>query len=184
MVQQASWGRWGEERAVLDEALGRAEVALALATRIVDGRVGPLARTLGLALRSGALDRHLDHIAAAARQPAVRALALDALIHRRARWPSGQRWDRIEKPNGRGRSVTTFDERPIEGADAAQVLIARGVADPSPVVRRVALAGVIKHLSDTTAGRAFATELLGDRSRGVAERAAFILRLRTPQDRP
>ena len=179
LVRQASWGRWRSEREILDSVFGRDDVAAHLAELIVGGRTGPQASTLRYALRTPALDRHLERIAREAAQPSVRAAALDSLINGRAEWPSGSDWQWIDKSMGLRRRITVFAHRPLTVAPAREELIAAGIGDPSAVVRRVALTGVIRHLPGTAEGRALATPLLADRSPSVRERAEFILRPRT-----
>jgi len=176
LVRQASWSRWRDERAVLDEAFGRDDVAAHLAQLIAGEKTGPQASTLRYALRTSALDRHLEQIAHKAAQPSVRAVALHALIDGRAEWPSGTAWQWIDKSMGLRRRMTVFDHRLLTVNPSRTALIARGVKDKSAFVRRVALAGVIKHLPGTAEARSFAAPLTADRSPSVRERAEFILR--------
>ncbi|MCJ2143575.1 hypothetical protein [Methylobacterium sp. E-066] len=176
LVRQASWGRWRGERAVLDRVFSRADVAAQLAELIACQRTGPQASTLREALRTPALDQHLEKIAYEAIQPSVRALALKVLIDRKAEWPSGTVWQWIDKSMGLRRQVAAFDHRIINLALSRTALIAHGVNDRSAVVRREALTGVIRYLPGTTEARAFAAPLLADRSPSVRERAEFILR--------
>ena len=179
LVRQASWSRWRDERAVLEQVFGRDDVAAQLAELIASERTGPQASTLRYALRTSALDRHLERIAHEATQPSVRAVALHALIDGRAEWPSGTAWQWIDKSMGLRRRMTVFDHRPLTVIPAREALIARGVSDRSAAVRRVALAGVIRHLPGTAEARTFAIPLVTDRSPSVRERAEFILRPRT-----
>lgn len=179
LVRQASWSRWRDERAILDQVFGRDDVAAQLAELVAFERTGPQASTLRYALRTSALDRHLERIAQEAAQPSVRAVALHALIDGKAEWPSGTAWQWIDKSMGLRRRVKVFDCRPLTVFPARDALIERGVNDRSAAVRRVALAGVIRHLPGTAKARAFATMLVADRSPSVRERAEFILRPRT-----
>ncbi len=176
LVRQASWRRWREERAIIDQVFGRSDVAAELAGLMSSATTGPQASTLRYALRTPALDRHLETLAFYATQPAVRAVALAALIDGKAEWPSGKAWRWIDKTYGLRRRETTFDHRPLARTVSRQNFIARGVADKSAVVRRVALTGIIRHMLDTTDARAWAASLLSDRSKSVRERAEFIVR--------
>lgn len=179
LVRQASWGRWRDERAILDDVFGRDDVAAQLAELIAHERTGPQASTLRYALRTPALDRHLERIAAQAVQPSVRALALTALIDGKAEWPAGTAWQWVDKSMGLRRRVTVFEHRPLTVAPPHGALITRGVNDRSAVVRKAALTGVIQHLPGTAEARAFAARLVADRSPSVRERAEFILRPKT-----
>lgn len=175
LVRQASWGRWEDERALLDRALARDDVAERLARLIVDDRMGPLASVLRHALRTPALDRHLHRIAFDAVQPSVRAVALDTLINGMARLPAGFAWQWVDKSMGLQQKVKIFDERPLTIAYPRAELIARGVRDRSAAVRRVALTGIIRHLRGTPEAREHAAALIADRSPSVRAKAAFIL---------
>lgn len=176
LVRQASWGRWRDERDLLDRVFGRDDVAAHMAELITSERTGPLASVLRYALRTPALDRHLEQIAREAAQPSVRAAALQALINQKAEWPTGSVWQWIDKPMGLRRRVTVFDHRPLTAAPAREMLLALGVRDRSAAVRKVALTGVIRFLAGTPEARAIAALLVADRSPVVRERAAFILR--------
>jgi hypothetical protein len=175
LVRQVSWKRWSDEREVLEEVFARADVAQHLAGLLMRKATGPLARILRFALRRPAIDAHLDRIAHEAVQPSVRAVALEALINRRSEWPSGYAFQWVDKSMGLRRRVTVFDHRELEVGGSRSTLIARGIRDRSPAVRRIALDGVMRHLSQTTEGRDYAALLAADRSRSVRERAEFIL---------
>jgi hypothetical protein len=178
LARQWTWSRWDEERLPLDEAFNRSDVADCLARVLIRGQTGPMSTTLRYALRTSAIDVHLDGIARDAVQPSVRAGALETLIDRRARWPRGYAWEWIDKSMGLRRRVTVSDHRELDVAPSRSALIARGVRDRSPVVRRVALDGVMRHLLSTHEGQGYAALLSADRSPSVRERAAFILQPR------
>lgn len=177
LVRQASWKRWHSERAVVDKVFARDDVAEHLAGLLCRDVTGPLASVLRHALRTPALDPHLERIAFGSVQPSVRALALDALVNGRAEWPSGFVWQWVDKSMGLRRKVTVFDHRDLSIALPKEDLIARGIKDRSAVVRRVALAAVIRHFPGTPKGREYAAALLADPSPSVRERAEFILRM-------
>ena len=74
------------------------------------------------------------------------------------------------------RRVTTFSHRDLTTFSSRNEVIGRAVRDRSAVVRRVGLAGVIRHMLGSAEGRVLATMLVADRSPSVRERAEFILR--------
>ena len=160
----------------MDQAFGRDDVGTCLTHLIACETTGPQASTLRYALRTSALDRHLEQIAREAAQPSVRAVALHALIDGKAEWPSGTAWQWIDKTMGLRRRVTVFDQRLLTVIPSRAALIVRGIEDRSAFVRRVALDGVMKHLPGTAEARSFAARLAADRSPSVRERAEFILR--------
>lgn len=179
LVRQRTWRRWQQERAIIDEVFGRADVAAELASLIAVAATGPQASTLRYALRTSALDRHLESLASNATQPSVRAVALGALINRKAEWPSGTAWRWIDKSVGLRRRETVFECRPLAETSSIPALIARGINDKSAVVRRVALSGIIRHMLGTPEAHSWAAALASDRSKSVRERAEFILRQET-----
>lgn len=176
LVRQSTWGRWNDERTILDRVLVRHDVAEHLAGLIAGSATGPLASLVRYALRTSALDPHLKRIALEATQPAVRAVALHAIIWGEAEWPSGYAWEWIDKSMGIRRRVIVSDRRPLVVDCSREAMIARGIEDRSAIVRRVALDGVMRYLSGTSTGRGYAAALVGDRSASVRERAEFILR--------
>jgi hypothetical protein len=178
LARQWTWARWGDEHQPLFEAFNRNDVAACLASLLIQGRTGPMSTTLRYALRTSAIDVHLDDIARDAVQPSVRAVALETLIEGRAKWPSGYGWEWIDKSMGLRRQVTIFDHRALDVAASRSLLISRGIRDRSPAVRRVALDGVMRYMLTTREGQNFAALLAEDRSPSVRERAAFILRPR------
>lgn len=176
LVRQKSWGRWRDERDILDRAFSRDDVAALMAELVTGERTGPQASALHYALRTPALDPYLERIARDAIQPSVRAAALNALINGRAEWPAGWEWQWIDKPMGLRRRVAVFDHRPLTVAPAREMLFALGVCDRSAAVRKIALTGVIRYLGSMPEAREIAAQLVADRSPAVRERAAFILR--------
>ena len=176
LVRRLTWVRWAHERQPLDEAFDRADVTKYLASIFIQTRTGPVATMLRHALSRPAIDIYLDEIARRAVQPTVRAVALETLIDRRAKWPIGYAWEWIDKSMGLRRRVIAFDNRGIDIATSRGALITRGVHDRSALVRRVALDAVMRHLPGTSEGQEYAAKLAEDRSSSVRERAAFVLR--------
>lgn len=176
LVRQATWQRWQDERSVLDEVFGRSDVAEELASLMSIAATGPQASTLRYALRTPALDMHLEQLASNAVQPSVRAVALGALIDGKVYWPSGSVWRWIDKPMGLRRRQAIFDHRVVAIAQPVRALIERGLRDKSAVVRRVALNGIMGHMLGTADARALAAPFMSDRSSSVREKATYILR--------
>ena len=175
LVQQASWGRWTDERSVLYDQLVRPNVAAALARSIRENVAGPWASVLRAALQTASLDGELALLATDGMQPAVRAIALKVLIDREAVWPVGWAWRWIDKSLSIRRRERTFARRPVNTELARVSMIERGATDRSAVVRRVALAGIIRHALATDEGRVVAARLKDDPAASVREKARFIL---------
>lgn len=176
LVRQASWRRWGQERAIVDEVFSRADVAKELAKLMASAATGPQVSVLRYALRGSALDQHLEQLAKDAVQPSVRAVALDALINRSAQWPAGTAWRWIDKSMGLRRREPVFERRNLTVTPQRSAHVVRGLHDRSATVRKVALNGIIRHLLGAAEARDWASRLVADRSRSVREKAEFILK--------
>jgi hypothetical protein len=176
VTREASWRRWGDERAVLIGTFDRPDVAACLAEAIIARQTGPTARILQFALRGAGLDPHLERIAREAVQPAVRALAFRTLVDGYARWPEGWEFRWIDKSMGLRRQQTAFRQRPLGSPPARDLIIEAAAVDRSASVRKVALDGLIRHDLEGPQTRRIAARLLSDPARSVRERAEFVMK--------
>ncbi len=174
--RDGTWGRWAQERQILEHSLERVDVAEKLADIFAMRTTGPAATALRHALRSATMDRHLARLARSAIQPAVRALATQVLIEGAARWPNGWQWRWIDKSMGIRRAETAFESRSLTVQSDRVAVIDAGLSDRSAAVRNIAIVGLIRHREMIPNVRQRATPLLNDRSRRVRERAEFLLK--------
>lgn len=172
------WGRWHEERLILDQLFARPDVSEQLADILATRSTGPSASILRQALRSGWMDAYLSQLAADAVQPAVRAVAVQALIEGSASWPNGWRWRWIDKSMGVKRAETVFETRGLTVKPDRTAQIEAGLRDRSAAVRNAAISGLIRYRDEVPECAQLAEPLLADRSRRVRERAEFLLRPR------
>jgi hypothetical protein len=179
LARENSWGRWTGEQSALRAALTRPDVGRDLATILKTRSSGPVATVMRYALRESGLDPYLETLAREAFQPAVRALASQALIDGYAMWPSGTVWRWVDKSMGVRRRETTYSQRPLSLNTARIPMIEASANDPAVMVRRVAVSGIIRHEIDPTVARTIAESLLQDRSASVRERAKFIPGIRS-----
>ncbi len=177
LSRENSWKRWTNERAVLLDTLNRADVASALADAIMKKQTGGLTEVLRRALQNSGLDPYLEQLASEAAQPALRAVALQALIEGHVSWPSGFAWQWIDKSMGARRRVRTFGRRPLTRIVSRRLTILMGAADPSAAVKKVALDALTRYRADIPDAREIAEPLLHDRADSVRERAEFLLAL-------
>ncbi|TPQ50875.1 hypothetical protein C2U72_11215 [Prosthecomicrobium hirschii] len=169
------WGRWGaNERAELEALVARPDVAAALAGILAMTATGAPHRVLRLALRQDGLDGALPRLARTAATPAVRALALKALLEGRAAWHAGTRVEWIDKRYGIARAVPVWAERPIRHDLPLPDLIAAGIADPAASVRKIAADGLILHAAALGPIEPFVARLRADRNAAVRDRAAYL----------
>ena len=170
--------RWSTaERAVLDAALYRSDVLDAL----TDWFMGPSRGRVGFILRQAmhrpGLDTALPRLARHAALPAVRAIALEALVLGRARWHVGYRYEWIDKRYGVRRRVPEYAERPVAREPDVTGLLAAGASDPAPAVRRL-VGRLLLQLGDepTPAHDRIAQQLATDKVLSVRAIGAFYLR--------
>lgn len=175
LLRQHSWGRWGKEREAIDAAFKRADVANRLTADLVEAQTGPASRILRHVLKHDAVDQHLERLSAEAKQPSVRALAVQTIADKRASWPAGMEYKWVDKSMGLRTRVPRFEFRDISLPLAGASVIRAAAADRSAVVRRASLDALIRHRLDSKEAQELASRLIGDDSPSVRERASFIL---------
>lgn len=168
--------RWSEEdRASLIALFARAEVVAAIAGRLMQMRTGPAATLLRQTLRNPGIDALLPELARHAHLTSVRAIALDALVMRRARWVTGFERQWIDKTYGISRRVPVFAERPIVHGLDVEALVAEAARDRATAVRKVACAWLIANMSELPpAVHDLVAALAEDKTPSIRERARFI----------
>lgn len=171
-----SWRRWATERSVLDEALGRTDVATRLVRRIGSATTGPLGAKLRQTLRFPAVDALLPDLAARAVSPYVRATSLDCLLAGKAIWPDGYEWRWVDKIYGLKRLDPRLETRPLGIARDVEALIRQGLADRSAVVRRVAAKALVEARGWMPDTDLLVERMIQDRSASVRMTADYILR--------
>jgi hypothetical protein len=170
------WERWDDEAIVLDEALGRTDVAAELARRLRELKTGPAGITLRMALRFQSLDPYLPDLATRAAHPAVRATALEAIVSGQARWATGFEQVWVDKRYGIMRQVPVVASRPVNLTVEIEPFIRAGLKDPFVAVRKVAADGLYEKRKSTSDALSLAQSLLDDRSVAVRDRASFLVR--------
>lgn len=174
-VRQDTWGRWGQEKEAVETALARPDVAEKIADIICGMQTGPASRIFRLVLRNNGIDAHLVHLAASARQPAVRAMAVQVIADNRASWAVGWDWKWLDKSMGERKRVRKFDFRDLQFQFDQTSVLKAAAADTSAIVRRAALTALICHRLGSAEAKELALQLEADANRSVRERAAFIL---------
>ncbi|MFI0849082.1 hypothetical protein [Mesorhizobium sp. IMUNJ 23232] len=175
LLRQGSWGRWGGEREAIETAFSRPDVAARLADDLVNARTGPASKVLRAALKHDTLDPHLERLAAQAKQPSVRAMAVQTIADMRASWPAGLEWRWIDKSMGKRVPVQKFDWREITILLPRERTVRAAIVDRSALVRKASLDALIRRNLQSAETRELAVRLATDPARSVRERAAFIL---------
>jgi len=176
LTQRWHWQRWGSEAAVLDTALLRPDVLDQIAAIFRSEPAGALSRTMREALRSPHMDPYLPDLLKTAAQPALRAIALQSLVERRATWPAGFRQEWVDGSLGRSRRVPAFEARPIEHSVPLAALLSDGAADRSAAVRKIAADALIAQPEALAGQQDVVGRLLSDPSQAVRERMDFYMR--------
>ena len=176
-TQMQQLKRWGDDEcAILEAALFRPDVLEALANLLVQRHAGPLGRILRQALARPGLETFLPRLAREAAQPMVRAVSLETLIKRRARWQEGHEFRWIDKPYGIGRQVRKYAQRPVEHQLCIETLMREGSRDRAVEVRRAVARGLIDLRHELSpAMKEVGRQFLQDRSPAIREKAEFYL---------
>lgn len=170
------WARGHEEqRIVLTDLVERQDVRDAIAAWIGEGGSGPVTAIFNQVLRLPLFDSYLQDWAAMAKRPQVRALALRTMLDGNARWVTGYRRHMIDKALGEYRRVAEMAERPMAISPDRQALMVQGARDPSPVVRRVVAAALVRDRNSLPDWRQVADLLLTDRNPSIRERAEWVI---------
>lgn len=175
LLRQHSWGRWDKEREAIDAAFGRADVATRLTADLVESQTGPASRTLRFVLKNDAVDQHLERLSTEAKQPSVRALAVQTIADKRASWPAGMEYKWVDKSMGLRTRVPTFQSRDISLPLHGARVIRAAASDRSAIVRRASLDALIRNRLSSKDAQELASRLIADPSPSVRERASFIL---------
>jgi hypothetical protein len=170
------WGRWRDEAQALDLIFARNDVLAALAMQLQKRPTGSQGGCLSNALRYPGIDQHLPQLAAAAIQPAVRAIAYRCLISGKAIWPIGFEWAWIDKVYGLRRRIPTLEIRDIQRGRPAADFVEAGIRDKSPFVRKVVADAMIAVRSQILNEATLVAHLAIDRNSAVRSRADFLLR--------
>jgi hypothetical protein len=175
VLAQSAWGRWHVERKVVDVALSRSDVVDQIANLICKKSTGPVSKVLRLLMKNSAIDVHLPRLATDARQPAVRAMAVQTIADMTAAWPNGWEWKWIDKSMGQRTMVQKFDKREIDIELDRLDVICTAAADNAAIVRRAALDAMIQHYPSSKRAAQLAHQLKNDKNYTVRARAAFFI---------
>ena len=111
-----------------------------------------------------------------AAQPAVRAVALRALLRGRATWSVGYRRQWVDKSHDIFRLEPVLDSRDLTRPAPLLELLDIGARDRSAIVRKIVADAIIEHRRDVPGLRPLIEKLAFDRNPGVRERIAYVIR--------
>lgn len=139
------WSRWngGYDRLVA-AILSHERLTALLLQRLLEDRSAGSGTVFHALCRDPRFDRFLAQIASQAKPPSLRARAVDSISRGKAFWPLGtSRKVWTDKPLGLYRLEPDYGSRPLSFPHDALSILTKATGDPSAVVRRVALDGVI-----------------------------------------
>ncbi len=170
--------RWSElERDLLEATFYRRDVMQAFAELLAQRPPGRMGIVFRQALRNPGLDDMLPGLCREAVVPLVRAIALETLIMRRARWFQGYGHEWVDKRFGFRRRVPRFGQRAIEHQLDVEELLAQAATDRAVVVRKVVASGLINLRHDLSSAMNDVGRLLSeDEYPSVRSRAEFYLK--------
>lgn len=178
LKQRYAWQRWTpRETAPLDAALCRPEVAERLVRWLCDADKGAVGRSVQTLLRGAGHDHQLVRLSREARLPAVRIVALRALIEGEVRWRSHREKQWIDKSMGRYRLAWVYARRSIAADISREAAVELAARDPSAAVRRLAVVALLTSGRQLANFDPIATRLAADRNGALRARAAYALQM-------
>jgi hypothetical protein len=168
------WGRWSDEYNILEKLFDCPATMIELADFLRKGSTGPLGTSLRYALRFPGMDHHLPRLAAEAIQPAVRAVAHEALITGQATWCVGFQWMWVDKVYGIRKRIPKLGSRRIFANELLEELICEGIHDPYAVVRRIAADGLVASYDQLPNANALLALIAEDKSASVRLRGEYL----------
>lgn len=181
LLRAGNWGRWtAEGRGAIDALIARPDIADALVREITVTKRPRSSLVFGHLARNPAVDPQLETIFLSARQPHIRAMALDSLLAGRVRWQTGEKttvWK--EQIYGTYRLEPVFQERALTIEPDVCGLLEAGAGDKAAIVRKQVADGLIRFRKDAAiAGLVdrLASRLEGDPNSAVRDRIAFLRR--------
>lgn len=141
------WSRWkgGYDRLVA-AVLSHDALTEQLLQRLIEDRRGGTGTIFQALSRDPRFDRFLVQLASEAKLPSLRAKAVESISRGMVFWPLGtSRKVWTDKPLGLYRLEPELASRPLSQPIDALPVLTEAVHDPSIVVRRIALDGIIAH---------------------------------------
>lgn len=181
------WSRWngGYDR-LIAAVLSHEPLNVLLLQRLLQDRRGGTGTIFQALCRHPRFDPYLVQIATGAKLPALRAKVVDSISRGKAFWPLGtSRKVWVDKPAGLYRLEPEFASRPLSLPLDALPVLTDAVRDPSIVVRRIALDGIIARRDDIRFRclvESLQTTLHSDPRPSIVSRLAFLLIAPRKQD--
>ncbi len=173
--------RWnGEAKALVEQPMRQPDILAAIVKQICDCSDGSGARGLKLLMREPYLDSHFPTLATEAKQPHIRALAMQALLTGEIAWTEGVKPDLIEDYRGRFIRERNLITRPLSVTVDQVFWLQAAASDKSANLRKLAADALIARREAANPEMdILAMALASDKKPAVAEWAKFYLGKRT-----
>lgn len=183
VLDRGRMGRLGADRTTLEAIAAARDIRKEIVADLIanDGRHS--ARLFALVLREEWIDRHLPRLSGKAASPLVRARALSAIATGRVKWRTGWHWEAADSFHAPTRKVTDYSGRAVKRDADWPDVVRLGLSERTALSRRVSVQALIDNRAAFPDRMAVARTLLGDRSPGVVERAAYLIRQDEPDGR-
>ena len=138
-----SFNRWKPDTArLVADTFWRDDVLNELEILMLQNPKTGLGRPLNALMRCSYFDKSLPKLAMFAKQPIVRAMALDSLINKRARFVNGVKKQWIDKVYNLSRNVPNYVDREFEHSEDIAKLLLLGAKDRASSVRKIIAASL------------------------------------------
>ena len=175
MNAKFSWERWGHRGVEAVDALFiRPNVLKLIGRELAIAICGPLAKPLQVFLRYPEIDQQLPYLAEHAANPAVRGVAMRALLAFEVRYQVGFHKKWTNKVYGFYKMEPKMESRQLTISTDVPKLIARALCSKSVMVRRVAADAVMARRAELTDLKSYARIMLSDGNNSIRERGKWL----------
>lgn len=171
----STWGRWGEPPEIVLRTIGRPDCTTELVIKFAKS-AEISARALRAAMRLALLDDHILALSRTAIRPEFRAVLLKAMLDGEVTWVTHYERQWVDKRYGITRRVPVLERRRLPQPVPVDALIRQGAEDQSPLVRRAAASGLVKHASDLPDVEQLMALFAADKSPSVQWRMDYLAR--------
>jgi hypothetical protein len=144
LERMSTWGRWGSPPEIVIRTIARPDCTAELLVQFARS-AKMSAGALRAAMRLAILDGHILALSRTAVRPEFRAILLKSLLDGEVTWVTHYERQWVNKQYGITRRVPVLGRRRLSQPDSVEALIRQGAKDQSPLVRRAAASGLVKH---------------------------------------
>jgi len=127
-------------------------------------------------MRHALLDNHILALSRTALRPEFRAVLLKAMLDGEVTWVTRYERQWVDKRYGISRRVPVLARRRLSAQAPVDALIRQGAEDKSPLVRRAAASGLVKHAADLADVEKLMALFATDKTPSVRWRMDFLAR--------